>query len=282
MKYPEFILAKYVPNLSRMEPRNIGIFLWWKGTLCAKFLDDIEAIRKKDRASYREFVSDWNRMIDNKAIETVRGKVVPTSSPLCLKTILENEEDSFLFVDAGHVSSAIKKSEIEEVTAKLFSDLVAPHGARERESRASRTLHMACLQILEETGITSREDFHTNVPIELDVFGVKKPFRFSYGLGGKDPNVIYQRVNITRDTSVASSTLMLHSLVKGQKKTRKCAFIYQSPAPDNDELSSITEANLKVLSPICEGIDLAQPAQAAKKILGIAASEEEYCLQPCE
>ena len=164
MKYPEFILAKYVPDLSRMEPRNIGIFLWWKGTLCAKFLDDIEAIRKKDRASYREFVSDWNRMIDNKAIETVRGKVVPTSSPLCLKTILENEEDSFLFVDAGHVSSAIKKSEIESRLTLLTR---VPEGVRVlikhrlfpvEQGLISPGLHYVALEIPR----THRDDLQTD------------------------------------------------------------------------------------------------------------------------
>ena len=35
MATPRFLIAKYAPDLRRMEPRNIGVIVWNEGTTAA-------------------------------------------------------------------------------------------------------------------------------------------------------------------------------------------------------------------------------------------------------
>ena len=38
MNTPKYLIAKYIPDLNRMEPRNIGIVVWSPEGIEARFL----------------------------------------------------------------------------------------------------------------------------------------------------------------------------------------------------------------------------------------------------
>ena len=61
-----FLLAKHVPDLRRMEPRNIGVIVWAHGHVRARFAGDPGSSKPKDagpNSSYQEWVTYWRNQI---------------------------------------------------------------------------------------------------------------------------------------------------------------------------------------------------------------------------
>ena len=43
MNTPRYLLAKYIPDPLRMEPRNIGVVLWAEGNVAARFVGESDS-----------------------------------------------------------------------------------------------------------------------------------------------------------------------------------------------------------------------------------------------
>ena len=49
MNTPRYLLAKYIPDHLRMEPRNIGVVLWAEGNVTARFFGESDATDSRSR-----------------------------------------------------------------------------------------------------------------------------------------------------------------------------------------------------------------------------------------
>src|SRR5262245_21261697 len=95
-----FVVAKYAPDVSRMEPRNIDVILWARGAVRAKFLEASHA---------EEFVSEipvdqrWtkfgNDRISGDSIAPRRGQAVPMTGPECLDALLTTQQGNYILLD---------------------------------------------------------------------------------------------------------------------------------------------------------------------------------------
>jgi len=66
-----FLVAKYVPDLQRMEPKNIGVVLASPDRIGARFYGENgdhprapEFIHKRNKSVYVEWVQYWNQQIN--------------------------------------------------------------------------------------------------------------------------------------------------------------------------------------------------------------------------
>lgn len=150
-----YLVAKYAPDVFRMEPRNIGVILWADGNICAKFLDDAKADFISDKEVYLRWLSYWNRLINERTISN--GRVISADDPAFLDALLKKQEGNYLLLDAGRVIDDIGAEGIHNAADFLFNELVAP--IPESQQAADDNLTEVTETIFDEIGIKERADW---------------------------------------------------------------------------------------------------------------------------
>ena len=117
MPGPRYFLAKYVPDLTRMEPRNVGVIVWTPEGVDARFLAetpdrpgevDGRSIPSfvTNAQAYKQWVAYWRKELDRWEIEPTRGgPAVPRSSPDFLDALARKGRGNFLLTSAGYLYS---------------------------------------------------------------------------------------------------------------------------------------------------------------------------------
>jgi hypothetical protein len=252
---PRFLLAKYVPDLNRMEPRNIGVILWARGEIQSRFLSAGDATFVNDPVTYEEWVTSWQATTAMKEIAPRHGAVVSKRDPSCMDAMLEHQEGNYLLVDAGELLNAIPKKEIAPAVDFLFNDLVA-HDSEERvygtSSRTGAgTLSQRAAELFARTGLSKRKEYKEGYKLECPVYGVKRHLKWSFAMVNGHPQAMYQVAKLGSEQSTNSAALMIHSATDSAilPPERVAALIQES-----DINSETAEEGLKVLQRLCRVI----------------------------
>lgn len=261
---PRFLVAKYAPDLDRMEPRNIGVVLWSKGDMRARFLPDREAaVYVNDLPVYRRWVNFWTEAVAAESIEPRRGYPVPKKDIACLEALLTTQRGNYILSDAGELMQPLRKKEISLATDFIYREFVATK-AEPTPKQDARGFAHKCQALLQEAGISLREDFRTHYPVDVDLFGVTQPVHFSYGFGNGHPNALFQRVHLNKEESITSSLLKLHSLLYKPTviKSDSVRVLFRR----SDISSEMAEKAVLQFGNECETIDVDSDATAAKSL----------------
>lgn len=251
---PRFLIAKYVRDLDRMEPRNIGVFLWARGSISAKFLEDgAAAAFVSEMDVYSRWVKYWTKAIATGQIQPRRGAPVPISDPASLDALLATQKGNYILTDAGELMESIRKRDSSKAVEFLFRELVATKtksaAKEDRHGFADR-----CVTLLKKAGLAGRVDFKEHYPVELAVYGVSQSLHFSYGLGDSQPDALMQRVQLTNEQSITSSATKLHSLIIGSGILPKkyCRALIRK----SDMGTKSAKEGYRMLEGICEVVDV--------------------------
>jgi hypothetical protein len=265
---PRFVLAKYVPDLGRMEPRNVGVFVWWKGSLCARFLDADDVDDLNDVATYDRWKAFWTRMIEDGSIRPKRGKPVSVHDPSCLDALVTTQKGNYILVDSGELLKKVSKSELPNVLNYLFNELVAVPNSGAAESM-SKSLATQCRHVIEKSGIAKRDGYKSKFPVKCPIYGVTRHFFVSHGLGTGKPDALFQRVSLSTPNSVNSAALMFHSLADNALiPSVRCAALVQ----ESDINSNTAEEGVEFLSKTCTIINVDHAKEAAASVNEVAES----------
>ncbi len=269
MSDPRYILAKYVPDLSRMEPRNIGLFLWHKGRFQARFLEAENAPFITDKATFVRWVDYWVKMTDGQEIAVPGRPPVPKKDEACIDALLEAQEGEYLLVDAGFVPQNLTVKEMPQAVDFLFSELVAIHESLTARETAT-TLKIRCKRIFDRTGLSQHSDFKAKYPVKCPVYGVQRHLHFHYGLGNGTPTALFQRVALSREQSVNSSAFMFRALTENAMlQKNRCAALVQKSEINNEA----SEEGHQLLAQVCTVIDVDQESRAEEELTDIAGSQ---------
>lgn len=115
MNPPKYLIAKYIPDLARMEPRNVGIILWSPDGVEARFLaEKISQPGLIDGRSipsfvgsanaFRQWIEFWRAELKKPEVEMADGNRVPQSSPHFLSALQTWNRGNFVLAD-GDFSS---------------------------------------------------------------------------------------------------------------------------------------------------------------------------------
>lgn len=251
---PRFVIAKYVPDLDRMEPRNIGVFLWARGDMAAKFLDaTIASAFVTEMDVYSRWINFWTKAIASGTIQPRRGDPVPTSDPASLDALLATQKGNYILTDAGELMQSIRKKDASKAVDFLFRELVStktkPSAREDRHGFADR-----CVSLLRKAGLAGREDFKEHYEVECAVYGVPQQLHFSYGVGNGHPDALLQRVQLTNEQSVTSSATKLHSLIIGSSiiPRKYCRALVRK----SDMATKAAKEGYRMLEGICEVVDV--------------------------
>jgi hypothetical protein len=276
---PRFLVAKYIPDLFRLEPRNFGIIAWGDGgNVASRFLGvnadgTVEVpplIERRSHHAYREWLDFWRYQLAKDSIANKSGEKISRDSTNYLDALMQTSKEQFRLVDGGYMTQRIKVGELESFAEELFSQLVEKEPVSKARAEAME-LNEAYKHILETTGINKRSDFHTNLPLPRRVYGKLRYFTADSALGATgNPSAIIHRVLLTRDQNIDSSTLMFGAVVNDTDRPiqkENCAALVSIKGQN---LSESAKNGLDVLDGVATLIDVAD-SYASQRILEIAA-----------
>lgn len=182
----EWMLAKYVPDMQRNEPVNIGLILIHGDQVLCKFLGEtqngsIDGKRVRSRFAsvdaYKMWVEYWKRLADQK------GEIVKLGEA-------RRSSDNYYLEKSGAYLSGAPKGPGEALLAELFDLLV------DRDESSSPDV----LRLSETTirRLPMAKDIERDSEVIVKHGGVEDELRFHYRYNNGRPHLM-QRVSLTSD-----------------------------------------------------------------------------------
>lgn len=198
-----YLVAKYVPNLQRMEPRNVGVIVWSPHGLSARFAAERvdapgEIDGRKARSyvnslnTYRQWVQFWRAELQNEAIEPISGgKAVHKESRDFLDVLKESSKGSYSLADGGLLLDSVDSDELPDVTDQLFYELVSSVSEEESHTPSVKEI---CGDLIRSTNLERSPYFLSDYIVRYD--GGRRSHEFHYALANGKPEYLYRRVGL--------------------------------------------------------------------------------------
>ena len=278
-----FLIAKYAPDLSRMEPKNIGVIVWQAGYTDSLFLGEDPASRVftgiprrlgvKDSANYQRWIVSWRRQLNKPALELDHGKIINRESPEFVDGLREWTRAHYMLVDGGEAEAVDSPCDLPKLTKQLFEALVAVATDEIKPEAEAVQLKAKVIELWKTLGVWGRSDFRLDQPVQYSLFGQAKLFSFDYAFGpSESPHAVGQRVILEKQHIFDGIFMNLEHYRSSRSvtKDRCAAFVLPNQATRHKEE---VETNLKVLQNIATVIDLSNPSQASMEASHLASKD---------
>jgi hypothetical protein len=258
MNAARYLIAKYIPDLARYEPRNIGVILWCESGVRARFWAS-DAYGNVDgrevpgfvasTPAYQQWVNTWFRLINSKQIEYIgKSGVEDIRSPAFLEALLTTSNGNYILQPGGELFEEITRANIAGATDFLYQSLVREETDKGPEAI---TLDEACKEIIREVELNKDPHWQENKTIPCPVGSIQKDYVFSYYYGNGKADWLAQKVPLPvypkeLDKTVESFAWKFEKVVSAGIVSRdhSVALIYQQPAqvlskPVRDAISEL-------------------------------------------
>ena len=287
---PRFLIAKYIPNTRRMEPRNIGVILWSEGRAAARFLGDNlsrngtekypKFVSRKNYPVYKEWVSYWRTLLAAESIPAIKGrKKIDRNSPEFLDALRSKSKENFVLVEGGVVPMRVQSREVPRIADDLYEEFVDDHSLDDTEASEARLLNRSTKQFLRRTGLQDHPAFNRHYPVQYSFYGVSRHVEFAFGIGGtKDhpsptPEALIQPTRLLEMKDVNNSLFLFEGITQPQAvsggpilpKNRCAALIYGATAEDGYAVES--KRSLEKVSTVIDLSDIESAIAVSRRFL---------------
>lgn len=237
MAPPQYLIAKYIPDLSRMEPRNVGIILWADGRIQARFIGEASGrplkdcapsfINAKSRDVYAQWVRHFRRALAKDCISPRGSDPVPKSSPEFLDALRSKSRGNYLLVSAGVLLDRVSAEDMDDTVDFLFEKLVGDQH-QDPKDQEHRILRRSWKKVVSTAGLRRRSDFKERYNLRCSIEGVSRDLKFDNAIANGKPTAVFQHALLHRDESVNNAYVMLASVTRQQilPKDRCACIIY--------------------------------------------------------
>jgi hypothetical protein len=199
MTAPRFLVAKYVPDLRRQEPRNIGVIAWSAGQVAFRFLEQPAFV--KDRRAYRDWIDFWTSKLAQPGVsDRLRREAIPKSSPDYLDAFKTTARENYVLVNGGRLLDPVATGELGSLVDDLFQRVVEDRPPEEKKDHERRTtLARACKSLVEDAGLKGNPHFKADHEIVCPIGAsgaVTELFCFTYAYWSVAAKRLYQRVHL--------------------------------------------------------------------------------------
>jgi hypothetical protein len=187
-----YLIAKYIPNLARMEPKNVGVFLHMDGRLFARFIGernlalDLRAVRSlvSHTGTYKQWIEYWRHLMTKQvAGDELLNQLLATSNGNYIVT-----EGDVVFPPKEMSGDPLR------ILEYLFQFLVGDF-PEQKESLEQVSLSAKCEEIIKRYGLKKTTYFEESPIISVDVDGITQHLKPSYRwLNGAE--VCFQKVSL--------------------------------------------------------------------------------------
>jgi hypothetical protein len=199
MNSVRYLVARYIPDLLRYEPRNIGVVVWTDHGIAGRFLGEREGridLRRipdyvNNRQMYRQWIGFWRLALQRPALSPLTGGIsVPLGAPEFLDALCTFSRSQYQLVEGGMIFDSTLNEPLDEIIDDLYYQLV-----RSDDEPRDATLEEICDRLIDTTGMRRHPLYLPQYSLQyvLDN-GESDPLRFSYALVNGTPKLLYQRV----------------------------------------------------------------------------------------
>lgn len=207
MNSTKYLLAKYIPDLHRFEPRNIGIVVWSPLGIEARFLAEHPSRPGEvdgrsipnfvtSPSAYKQWVRYWRDSISTNSIQPLGGgQLVNSRSLEFIEALQQTTRGNFAVVEAGSVLEAVEEDELATVADQLFAQLVEANAYEEPQDL---DLNSVADRLLEDLGLSRHRNFYSNYAVRCPVRGVEEEYIFSHAFANGSLQKLYQRLALPK------------------------------------------------------------------------------------
>jgi hypothetical protein len=135
MGRPSYLIAKFVPDLFRNEPVNIGIIVWSEGATACRFVGAtgaggidgrcVPGELKQALSSYKQWVEAWTRMLKKDHLKEIgkREKIIRSDLKF-LDALQSTGRGNYILEQGGQLLEEVEGSKVDDVADYLFDRLV--------------------------------------------------------------------------------------------------------------------------------------------------------------
>lgn len=272
----KYLLVKYIPDMHRFEPRNIGVIVWSQSGVEARFLaENMQRLGEADGRSipnfvtsasaYKQWVRYWRDALSSSLIRPVGGgEMVPVSSPAFLEALQKTSKGNFVITEGGSVLDEVGDDELPAVANQLYSQLVQETTIT--DETADRSFEERCDELLARTRLKDHPHFQDCYPVKCVVRGVEEEYVFSHALANGTIERLFQRFAIPKtkgriQKSRDAMAWTLESLINGNVVTQEQAVLIVDETPERQSETEV-EKTLKLLGSMSRLVNIQDTAQA--------------------
>lgn len=265
---PHYILAKYVSDPMRNEPRNIGVIVWAPWGVSARFLGEEHGVldgRKipswvQSRDAYREWMGSWRSVLLHKKVPTADGEIEAADIRF-LDALSQKGRGNYVLSDKGSVLDPVTQEDGPALMDFLFSTLVDMDADRVA-ARAAFDMERACNRIIKDTRAFRNQHFHRGKAVLCKITPhVIESLNFDYYVGNGEPKRLYQRVPLAqRDTHLHAALWQFERVIEAGIVTREKSAALVLPTPEQKEDERFRKA-VSILETQTRVIDLSSEAE---------------------
>lgn len=212
MTTSRFLVAKYVPDRLRMEPRNIGVVLWTPERVLARFrgesIDqpgqvDGRAVRfTNDTRIYKRWIRYWRQELSKQELlPPAGGPRVRRTEPGFVEALLDRTRASYYLEDGGLILDPVQADDTAELLGELYGRLVEEPCPTEPAEPSTEThpLQSATQRLLSESGVRHDPHLRTDYPLSVPLDGgILDAFEFSLAYANGSLQALYQVLELPR------------------------------------------------------------------------------------
>jgi hypothetical protein len=209
MSSGRYFVAKYVPHLQRMEPRNIGVILWTPYGVEARFVGektdtsgDIDGRSAKSYVrsvnTYKQWVSFWRNEIAKEEINPATGGcAVSRESEAFLETLQSGNNGNYYLADGGLVLDPVGSDELNEAVDYLYYELV---GKPDEDDETELSVKSVCADLVKRTRVNRSPSFRSDYKVQVDLMDSHRTtsYEFDYAIVNESLRCLYQRVHLPK------------------------------------------------------------------------------------
>lgn len=250
----QFLVAKYVPDLIRNEPRNIGVIVWSEAGVEARFqgADKYGNFTSKNipnfiqsPPAYKQWVKFWLSEVQKDKIEFIgAGKFAEKVSPDFVEALQTTGKGNYFLDKGGAVLETITEEKLPKLVDELFMTLVNVTPESTDEKYSTEFLEIQCEEVIQKTRLVKnkffkKEGMTIQCPLATEVTEI---IAFSYAIRNGAPVWLGQQVPlrkypIERDRIIESAAWRFQAAIKYEfvkNKDRLAAFVCPTDAQMRD------------------------------------------------
>jgi len=277
MNNAQFAIAKFVPDMKRMEPRNIGVVVWNRGDCASRFIGDDRSkdgrdfarLGVMDRHAYFQWMEYWRIQLDKSEIRLRDGRTIPRTESAFLDALCDTSLENFRLCNAGFLNVSMSKTKTTDIAASLFESLVLnPSTDKQEAIDNSDTLRKETNRALDASGLSGYKDFKRTYDWLCPVGDTLQHFRFHFGIHRSKPQAVIQKVNLQRQASANDAAFMFQMMQKNYFGKDRCAAVVY--ADESDLKDNALYQAFKMMGQFSEVINVADQPHAIKQFAALA------------
>lgn len=283
-----YLVAKYVPDVFRNEPVNIGVLTWIDGKVCWRFLGQRSngiingkapgiAGRINSVQNYKQWIESWVHHLKSEQLQTRDRGTVKKESPDFMGAMVAYGSGNYILESGGELAEDAESGEIKDVTDYLFDSLVR---IEEEDKDPYKSVEEVRNQLLKEADVIMNPRVKMDWPVPLQLRGKDFKPAFNLYIGNGTPEVLGQMVPLTsqgrtaQNSARATELLFLRVLDAQILPQDRCiAFVYTR---EDEEVSDVVSTSLEELSLVSTIVDITKDRQSAVKRISRWVHESKH------